>query len=68
MICPKCNNYYTIVVDSRPDPKNHIRRRRECPECLYRFTTYEITANEKAEYEAQIRKANKYETDRICST
>lgn len=40
MFCPKCNSDKTSVVDSRSDG-GAIRRRRECQECEYRFTTYE---------------------------
>jgi transcriptional repressor NrdR len=40
--CPFCNHGDTRVVDSRlgKEGKN-VRRRRECPECERRFTTYE---------------------------
>jgi len=40
--CPFCNFGDTRVVDSRlgKEGKN-VRRRRECPECERRFTTYE---------------------------
>ena len=42
MQCPKCQNQGTRVVDSRPvESNNSIRRRRECEECQYRFTTFE---------------------------
>lgn len=42
MRCPNCGFNDTRVVDSRPTEEGQaIRRRRECPECLYRFTTYE---------------------------
>lgn len=42
MICPKCLDSSTKVTDSRPsDDDRTIRRRRECPKCNYRFTTYE---------------------------
>ena len=40
MFCPKCNSDKTSVTDSRSDG-GAIRRRRECQECGYRFTTYE---------------------------
>jgi transcriptional repressor NrdR len=40
MFCPKCNSDKTSVTDSRSDG-GAIRRRRECQECDYRFTTYE---------------------------
>ncbi|MEL7647052.1 MAG: transcriptional regulator NrdR [Sedimentibacter sp.] len=42
MKCPKCNCSESKVVDTRPtDDGFKIRRRRECIECGYRFTTYE---------------------------
>lgn len=42
MRCPKCGCEESKVVDSRPSENNDaIRRRRECTECGYRFTTYE---------------------------
>ena len=41
MRCPFCGYEDTKVIDSRPcDGKK--RRRRECPKCTKRFTTYEI--------------------------
>ena len=42
MRCPFCNNEETQVKDSRPSEDNSaIRRRRHCPECGGRFTTFE---------------------------
>jgi transcriptional repressor NrdR len=42
MKCPFCNHVETQVKDSRPIEDNAaIRRRRWCPECAGRFTTYE---------------------------
>ena len=41
MRCPYCNNDDTRVVDSRPSEGKN-RRRRECPKCGKRFTTYEV--------------------------
>lgn len=42
MICPKCNNQETCVLDSR-ETEGHkaVRRRRECEKCKMRFTTFE---------------------------
>jgi len=40
--CPKCKEPDSRVIDSRPVEDGFtIRRRRECPSCGYRFTTYE---------------------------
>lgn len=42
MRCPFCGNEDTQVKDSRPsEDGNSIRRRRFCPECDSRFTTFE---------------------------
>lgn len=42
MECPKCHYNGSRVVDSRPaDDGRAIRRRRECEECTFRFTTFE---------------------------
>jgi len=42
MNCPFCSHDDTRVVDSRLGKEgNNVRRRRECPECERRFTTYE---------------------------
>lgn len=42
MRCPFCNHQEVRVIDSRDAPEtNAIKRRRECLECNYRFTTFE---------------------------
>ncbi len=42
MLCPVCAADGTRVIDSRPaDAGATIRRRRACPVCGHRFTTYE---------------------------
>ncbi|WP_295774455.1 transcriptional regulator NrdR [uncultured Limosilactobacillus sp.] len=42
MICPHCRQEGSRVIDSRPaDDGSSIRRRRECPNCGFRFTTFE---------------------------
>lgn len=42
MRCPFCGNIETQVKDSRPsEDGGAIRRRRSCPECGGRFTTFE---------------------------
>ncbi len=43
MRCPACGCADSKVIDSRPiEEGNSIKRRRECPNCQRRFTTYEI--------------------------
>ena len=42
MRCPFCGHNDTQVKDSRPtDDNSAIRRRRSCPECGARWTTFE---------------------------
>lgn len=42
MRCPFCQHEDTRVIDSRTsEDQSVVRRRRECPECARRFTTYE---------------------------
>jgi transcriptional repressor NrdR len=42
MRCPFCSNGDTQVVDTRSNEgTNVVRRRRKCPKCDKRFTTYE---------------------------
>ncbi|EGC01207.1 MULTISPECIES: transcriptional regulator NrdR [Ruminococcus] len=41
MRCPFCSHEDTRVIDSRPS-EGKKRRRRECPKCGRRFTTYEV--------------------------
>lgn len=42
MRCSNCHNKSTKVLDSRPiEEGRSIRRRRECEECGFRFTTFE---------------------------
>jgi transcriptional repressor NrdR len=43
MQCPFCGTQETKVIDSRlVGDGNEIRRRRECLQCMERFTTYEV--------------------------
>jgi len=46
MRCPFCNYEDTRVIDSRPS-EGKKRRRRECPKCGKRFTTYEVVDRQK---------------------
>jgi transcriptional repressor NrdR len=48
MKCPFCKHLDSRVVDSRVSGEGFtIRRRRECPNCQSRFTTYEQVAETK---------------------
>ena len=48
MNCPKCKKSSfdyegaSKVIDSRSDGRGGVRRRRNCPACGWRFTTYEV--------------------------
>lgn len=42
MQCPRCSSQNIRVLESRSaESGQSVRRRRECSECKYRFTTYE---------------------------
>lgn len=42
MHCPRCKCEDTAVIDSRlTEEGRSVRRRRECPKCQHRFTTFE---------------------------
>lgn len=41
MFCPSCQEEQTRVIDTSHDLRGSTRRRRICPVCGYRFTTYE---------------------------
>lgn len=42
MFCPRCRFEDTSVIDSRLSEEGRaVRRRRECPKCQHRFTTFE---------------------------
>ncbi|MBI2635986.1 transcriptional repressor NrdR [Candidatus Peregrinibacteria bacterium] len=42
MFCPRCRFGDTSVIDSRLSEEGRaVRRRRECPKCQHRFTTFE---------------------------
>ncbi|WP_146924267.1 transcriptional regulator NrdR [Alkalibacterium kapii] len=42
MYCPRCRHNGSRVIDSRPaEDGRAIRRRRECDNCSFRFTTFE---------------------------
>ena len=46
MDCPKCKSRSTIVIEARRDLAGGKRRRRECQNCKYRFTTYEVYSHD----------------------
>lgn len=44
MMCPKCDYIKTCTIETRENDDYTTRRRRKCPACGYRFTTYERPA------------------------
>ena len=48
MNCPRCDAT-TKTLETRRVPDGATRRRRECPECGHRFTTYERAVSEAVE-------------------
>ena len=48
MICPKCLRPHVGCVDSRPTVAT-VLRRRECPDCGYRFSTVELARDDLEE-------------------
>ena len=44
-ICPKCHAD-SAVLDSRTKQHGIIRRRRQCKDCKYRWSTVEVLASE----------------------
>lgn len=48
MNCPRCDSS-TRTLETRRVPDGAIRRRRECPGCGHRFTTYERAVPEALE-------------------
>lgn len=49
-VCPNCDHQGTEVKDSRPRASDGgIRRRRRCPACEHRFTTWEVEVGDAAD-------------------
>jgi C4-type Zn-finger protein len=49
IVCPECEAFTTTVRDSRPATflgADAIRRRRQCDQCQFRWTTYEVSPDE----------------------
>lgn len=57
MNCPECGSNQVQCVDSR-DKETHVRRRRECLDCLTRFSTIEISLDDYKKLTEQ-KKGNK---------
>lgn len=44
MKCPKCNNYFTVVTNTK-DLEESVKRTRKCLKCDHRFATSEEVDN-----------------------
>lgn len=64
MLCTECKKGDTKVIDSRDDEKT-IRRRRECLECSYRFTTYEKIEVPQIKIEKRDGRLENYDREKI---
>jgi transcriptional regulator NrdR family protein len=54
MKCPIYNSKDTKVIDSQPSDSNtRIRRRRECQDCWYRWTTREEIVKDEEDKEPE---------------
>lgn len=49
-MCPECESKLVAVIETRSS-HGRVKRRRECKDCLRRWTTYEITAEEFDNFE-----------------
>ena len=43
MLCPECEGDTTVKDSRTVISLGHVRRRRACETCSYKFTTYELT-------------------------
>jgi len=66
MICPKCHSGLSKVVDKRNSRNNmSIRRRRECLNCSFRFTTYEALENNTVLVRKKSGKLEEFNRDKL---
>ncbi|HAQ62511.1 TPA: transcriptional regulator NrdR [Candidatus Delongbacteria bacterium] len=66
MKCPKCSKSDSKVVDSRVvRDDTAIRRRRECSDCGYRFTTYEYIEKIELMVEKHDGTVEEFERDKV---
>lgn len=64
MQCPRCKAYGLSCTDSRTDGET-IRRRRRCLNCGYRFTTYEISAEDYRKLKGEVEGTEALITDML---
>jgi len=69
MKCQFCGHSKTRVLDSRPGKdNNHIRRRRHCPHCDGRFTTFERSEDNLALVIKRDGRLEVFDRNKILST
>lgn len=64
MLCPECKKGDTKVLDSR-DEKVFVRRRRECIDCNFRFTTFEKIENPRLQVTKRGGRKEDYERTKL---
>ncbi len=64
MHCPNCRHPDTRVIDTRVRD-NLVRRRRECPECAFRFTTLERVFNSRLMVDKRSGKTEPFSVDKL---
>jgi len=68
MNCPKCGSENTRVIDSRVSAKaNSIRRRRECEDCGFRFSTQEQIIKENLAVQKRDGRTEPFDRQKILS-
>jgi transcriptional regulator NrdR family protein len=56
--CPKCSGEQVQVIETSASATAIVRRRRECKQCGYRFSTVEITVDDYEALQARVNLAD----------
>ena len=67
MNCPRCESQ-TKTLETRHVPDGAIRRRRECPDCGHRFTTYERAVPEQLEVIKRDGRRQPFDRDKLLGS
>ncbi len=68
MRCPKCGSNRDRVIDSRSiNDESGVRRRRECTDCSYRFTTVEEIVPEELKVIKRNGEREEYDRNKVRS-
>ncbi len=68
MKCPFCGSDNHHVVDSRTTSDGEIRRRRECEDCMNRFTTYERVMDVQLRIIKRDKRREDYNSEKIAKS